>query len=637
MSTDPFDLLFRQGRMTRFDASHDPSLTPQEGLIGYGQISPYGFLEPGSVDNAQLVDGAITSTKITDGSISTPKLAANAVTADKIAAHSISAGDFMGNPGNESPNPSFEFIGSTTVLNAYGGIGNMPGWQPLNNSGQQQITNTTARGGSLCWLSKQPSPVANVDLQSEAVSVIPGRRYRYSVWFRGVGGNSAGAAGSLFIRYLDASGTSLGFISPDAGGSTTVTVGASATFVQASGYFVIPSTAAFIQLGVTNNAAGSVGDFVYADTVELYPADYDVKHGGGNVIIDSTGITINNGKLTFQDQFGTNSMSGAGFDGAWVRYLMNRVYNGAFLVGSGSDIPVSEVGTGSTVADYNASLSPLLPYWVVSASGGTLTIEADSAASGGFALKSACTAGGQTNRIYQDIPIIPGEVPHFVAPLRVTRTANDVAVNFYASYRKADHSIIGSRLGYGLAYNATVASYFEDPGIVPDGPNLGLAAAPSNAFFVRVEIEVVHNTGTGTTVWFSDAKYRSVKPSSFQLAADVPLTLTTAFQDISSLTWTSTDPKPTSYLVIFTVDFTITTAGVGYCVARLLVDGIAYGSQAIFRVDATAINRGTVSQTAIVTTQVGGSGIIKVQAEKTTNAGAATAGAGHSTLTVIPL
>lgn len=352
-----------------------------------------------------------------------------------------------------------------------------------------------------------------------------------------------------------------------------------------------------------------------------------VSNSGATVVIDSTGLTITNGKFTLKDSFGSSVMSGGGFEGSWLRFIASRVYNNDFVNGTKStDLAVSETGGGSGSANYAASVSTAIPYWVVAASGGTLTLSADSNATGGFALKSICTAGGQTNRVYQDLPVSPGETLRILRNMRIVRTANDVAVNIYTSWRKSDHSIIGTRFGGGILFDTT-ASYatFTDYPISP-------LVAPANAAYLRYEMEFVHNTGTGTEVWVSDVSLKDTTfPSS--AAASAPVVLTTSDQVI---TGAQVVLDPGNYLVHGVIDFQITVAGVGFMVGNLEIDGVAESAQIILTAPAATF-RATAAQNWLINVGQGASGVVRLTARKTSAGGTAQANSTHSTIVAIPL
>ena len=125
------------------------------------------------------------------------------------------------------------------------------------------------------------------------------------------------------------------------------------------------------------------------------------QNGPGTVVINSSGITITNGALTLSDQFGNNVITGGGFGSSWLDFIDSRVYNAQFGAGSLSGITAAtEVGTGATAADYLASLSNDVPYWVIGTRGsdGTLSRVTDSAAPSGKALQWNAAQWGDISR-----------------------------------------------------------------------------------------------------------------------------------------------------------------------------------------------------------------------------------------------
>lgn len=237
---------------------------------------------------------------------------------------------------------------------------------------------------------------------------------------------------------------------------------------------------------------GSVGQAqIQADVVIA-----NVVNVGGTVTIDDTGISILEGALIFQDSFGNNVLTGAGFGTSWLDFLNEGFYNGHFAVGSTNDIVAATVvGTASTEADYLASLSADIPYWIVNSEtgAGTLKRVADSTAVGGFALQ---WAGTETAEIFQDLPVVPGL--KYVIEANWRFTASGASTNWTATvqFRKADHSAIGSTLVAGPNTLSTNQSAYDTLQLISGDP------VPADARYMRVFFKLARVSGS-PTVWLN--------------------------------------------------------------------------------------------------------------------------------------
>jgi hypothetical protein len=393
-----------------------------------------------------------------------------------------------------------------------------------------------------------------------------------------------------------------------------------------------------------------------------------VSNAGATVVIDSTGITITSGKMTFKDSNGDTVLDQYGFGSSWLRFLTTRVYNGDFAAGSTSDIAVSETGSGTPTANYKASVSPNLPYWVVAASDATVAIVADSTASAGKALKITQTGANQTSRIYQDLPIEPNNEYLSLANIRMTFTgATDLGYTTYVSYRASDHSLIGTRLSNGLVMSTNVPAY------TLTAASFGMGDAPANAVYIRLEIEVVQNAYTAVTkfsqLWISDAilSYGDILANSVEanvaafgvtsvsdltvtgnasVASGLTLTdLHTSVYGGANIALTTTDQNIVTisgltagrrYLAIYTADLAWSTVSAGTAALVTLYDGASAATgapQIILQGD--VINRiaGLTQQFIITPTNT----TVSIKTKKSVNAGVATLRPTHTSLTLIPM
>lgn len=280
-------------------------------------------------------------------------------------------------------------------------------------------------------------------------------------------------------------------------------------------------------------------------TGKLDSSGVALQNVGATVVIDATGITILNGALIFKDAYGDTVIDQYGFGRSWQAFMYYGFYNANFEQASTSDIAVSETGSGTPTVNYKASLSPNLAYWVVAASGGILKQVTDTAFPAGVALQSGVTATTGTDRIYQDLPVFPGKTRPLAVTYSIGWTSGTVTTNFYYSYRKSDHSIIGSRTLMNT-FPHSAASAASTVNLIP-GAAAGLTAA-----YVRFEVEVVHSpSGTNSVnigaLWSADdtaPQYKSVGVDA--IAASV--WSSTGVVTVSSILNTNAGINASSYL-----------------------------------------------------------------------------------------
>ena len=256
-------------------------------------------------------------------------------------------------------------------------------------------------------------------------------------------------------------------------------------------------------IGATEIAAGAIQTTHFQATA----AAPEVSNSDSSVVIDPSGIYIANGKIVLEDYSGQSVLGPAGFAGTWIRFVSGGVYNGDFLVGSASDIAVTEVSGADSEADYDASLTSDFPYWIVAESGATLKQVADTAASQGLAMQSSAGAG--VNRFYQDIPVVPGLAYQAHVRHRYTITSGSIDFSIYLSWRDSTHAIIGTRDFTSWSLNATEANYLSNRKYLDIAGDSIPDNAPGNASYLRVEVEVSLSS-SAQTHWVSDV---SVEPA----------------------------------------------------------------------------------------------------------------------------
>jgi hypothetical protein len=86
----------------------------------------------------------------------------------------------------------------------------------------------------------------------------------------------------------------------------------------------------------------------YFEDVVLEAIPDSVRNATAEVVIDSSGITIQNGKLTFIDQYGATAMDGSGFGPSWQDLVNGGLYNGNFDRYSGSGMPAGWITVAGT-------------------------------------------------------------------------------------------------------------------------------------------------------------------------------------------------------------------------------------------------------------------------------------------------
>lgn len=116
-----------------------------------------------------------------------------------------------------------------------------------------------------------------------------------------------------------------------------------------------------------------------------------LSNSDGRVLIDDNGITISDGALAIEDEFGSSVLSASGFSGSWSSFIGHGLYNADF-----DDGPLGVVGLGRTSA---------LPYWTVSnVSGSPVMTLTDSVSNPGeHYLKTTFSAIGDEKQIVSDV------------------------------------------------------------------------------------------------------------------------------------------------------------------------------------------------------------------------------------------
>lgn len=577
-----------------------------EAILGVGSASRMGADE---MRVPSLGEGAyFPELHIAAKSITAAEIAAGSITAEKIAVGALY--------GNLLLNGSFE-DGTADIRAGYVTDSNLaPGWT-INGAAKAQFpANTGAKGKYWCLVQSTDGATTAARVE-QFIPVIAGRRYRLVGWMQhgATAGNSIAPRMhvSTYDRDLVQVAGSFSGVTHSPATSTTLT--------QYGVEFTIPSdgTVAWIRVDCRFNGIAALNEIAAFDDVSLTLVADTLANSSAEVTIDSTGVTVLNGKITLQDQYGKSSLFASGFQGAWDDYASTHLYNGSFTQNA--------TQTGATLGE-----TAHCPYWTLAQTSGSPTFDTSPGALL-WKLPSNTNGGSATS---DKVRVRSGVRLSFILSEYVTnldaRTINrtlriktyDGSGAFLANVDLETRSLIGG--GVGPIANVT-------PAYTPDIGVWGSAVQ-----YIAVEVRVAKtDAAIGTTTYalmeVSILEQPQIRAVSLVSASD--LTLTTTYTDVPDLT--TTRDKGRDYLVIATLDLEMSVAGTGALTGRLLVDGSVITSPILVASNPTATTRDQPSQSYVVSTSPAGSGIIKLQAAKGINAGTARCVSGRCTLTVIPL
>jgi hypothetical protein len=281
-------------------------------LTAYGP-SPYE-LYAGQVGTTQIADDAVTTPKLIANAVAAGKIAANAVTAAEIAANAVTADKIaaqsvhiynMATPvGNFAPNGDFEDISAGAV--GVNGVA-VRGWGTLHAAARLRGDNFKYGMTSLEFV--RPGSTTALDQRSMMVPVQGGRRIIVRGWVRGTAGNNAASAVLIATEAFKSDLSAASTANPTNSGSIVVGVSTTWTEVVRSG--ATSSDTAFVRVLLRQvGAVGGTTDAVRFDSIEVYYADDDIIQSAGDVVIDTNGIAITNGKLVVTNPSATVIIDG---------------------------------------------------------------------------------------------------------------------------------------------------------------------------------------------------------------------------------------------------------------------------------------------------------------------------------------
>ncbi len=170
-----------------------------------------------------------------------------------------------------------------------------------------------------------------------------------------------------------------------------------------------------------------------------------LENSDGRVLIDDNGITIQDGALVIQDEFGSTVMQASGFTGPWTDFISLGLYNARFMQGTVGSLPL-----GRTVS---------LPYWTIADVVGTPPISLIANTGVRFLPTSANTSKSLVSDM---VPVRPG-IPYTV-PLQAASAVNSGSFTIEALlswYTDAGVFISEVSVGSTMYTGTTTAAAFE--------------------------------------------------------------------------------------------------------------------------------------------------------------------------------
>lgn len=265
--------------------------------------------------------------------------------------------------------------------------------------------------------------------------------------------------------------------------------------------------------------AGQVSYERQAGGGEIQPTGW-VVNKDANVTIDEKGITILDGKLFLEDYGGSSVLGPAGFDGSWVEFVNGGVYNGGFNAGISTWVVEGVTGYGAvlkattivggalTSANYVASLSAAIPYWISTVHSAALTsqIRADSTYGRYLAIERPTNglggnAPGGTAKFMQDMPVVQGHPYEMYLKFGMVSGGVPLVnseIHVWRAWHDSDHDQIVAP--------ADIKGFYYTPGIGVDPSGaytFDAGTPPEGAKYARVFLEFIHadNPTGGGTVW----------------------------------------------------------------------------------------------------------------------------------------
>lgn len=299
-----------------------------------------------SITAADIAADTITANQIAANAITTSELNAGAVTSDKVVAGAILTNKLsVGAAASvQSLVPNFSFEDETSP-----GSTQPASWTGFTSGVGSSVyveTSTGSKHGGkrlVCY-----APVITTSYafaQSETFPVVAGEKLYMSCWYLGAGGLASNSV-YIGIIFYDSAGFTIGSrLDIVSSGAAPV------AWTKAEGYVTAPVGAVIAVAALFNFNPNVANGYLVFDQVIVQRMAGGVQNSTATVVIDSAGITILNGALTIQDEFGKTTMVASGFSGNWADFIATGLYNGRFLS-----------GTAGGIANGRTSN---LPYWTL--------------------------------------------------------------------------------------------------------------------------------------------------------------------------------------------------------------------------------------------------------------------------------
>jgi hypothetical protein len=216
------------------------------------------------------------------------------------------------------------------------------------------------------------------------------------------------------------------------------------------------------------------------------PGPMDLRNTEATVVIDSTGLTIENGKLFLKDEFGATAFDANGIQGSIADYILLNIYNGHFRIRPAAD--------GTAIAD---GRNAALPFWTISRTGSpAVTIETEAVYVGlGNVIQFAPAVNTDTFRAVTDLSQITDGRRYLVelgfVLKKATYGGGGHTVAGTAFFYKADRITAASTASQALTGHTTTTA-----GTIVYASRT-LIDPPADARFVKVQIDL-STAGTRT-------------------------------------------------------------------------------------------------------------------------------------------